>query len=240
MQDIHELRIDLAAALRLAVRHDMHEGICNHFSVAVGDDRYLINPWGSHWSELRASDLVLVDGEGQVLEGDGEVETTAVMIHGRIHRACPQAVCVLHTHMPWATSLTVVEGAGLEMCEQNALRFHERIAVDDDYRGLVLDGDEGGRIAARLGNRSVLFLAAHGVIVTGPTVACAWDDLYYLERACRLQVLGRAMGRPLRQLPEDVISHTAAQFARDRERAATVHFEAQKRTLVRDEPDYVS
>jgi len=109
MQDIREQRVDLAAALRLAVRYDMHEGICNHFSVAVGGDRYLINPWGRHWSELQASDLALVDGEGDaVLTGQlGDVMKESASIARSVVGANAERFGVelpagkrLHVHFP--------------------------------------------------------------------------------------------------------------------------------------------
>ena len=161
-------------------------------------DRFLINPYGWHWSEITASSLVLCDAEGRVLEGDNTVEPTAFFIHSRVHLAAPQAVCVLHTHMPYATALTLRQNGRLEMCEQNALIFYGRLAYDDEYGGLALDGSEGDRIAARLGNASALMLASHGVIVTGRSVAQAFTDLYYLERAAQAQVLAASGGHALR------------------------------------------
>lgn len=235
--EIRQARIDLAAAFRWAVRHGLNEGICNHFSLAVGDDRFLVNAHGLHWSEITASSILLADGEGNIIEGDRPVEPTAFFIHSRVHRACPHAVCVMHTHMPYATALTLVEGGRLEPIEQNALRFHEHIAYDDDYNGLALDNSEGDRIAAKLGNRSILFLASHGVVVAGPTVAHAYDDLYYLERACRTQVLARSTGLPLRRLGDAVIQATQQQFQGERV-SAPLHFAALKRILDREEPDY--
>ncbi|HZD26665.1 MAG TPA: aldolase [Alphaproteobacteria bacterium] len=243
--DLAELRSELACALRWAARLGLNEGVCNHFSLAVPDadgairgDRFLINPYGWHWSEITASSLVLCDGEGRVLEGDNEVEDTAFFIHRGIHRAAPNAACVMHTHMPYATALTLVHDGRLKMCEQNALMFDERIAYDDDYNGLALDGAEGDRIAAKLGNRSVLFMASHGVTVTGPSVAEAFNDLYYLERAAMFQVLARSTGGRLRSIPEAVRQRTRQQFAGERARVAARHFTALRRILDREEPEY--
>src|SRR2546430_13139071 len=192
-------RVDLGAAFRLAVRLELHEGICNHFSVMLADGRtFLLNRYGLHWSEVTASNLLVLDAAGRLLGAEGEYEKTAFWIHSRIHLAHPQAACVLHTHMPHATALTLLEDGRLEMIEQNALRFHDDIAYDDSYNGLVVDEAEGDRLARVLGTRRVLFLANHGVIVVGPTVAEAFDSLYYLERACRLQVLARSMGAQLK------------------------------------------
>ncbi len=237
--EIWQARIDLAAAFRWAVRHGLHEGICNHFSMDVGDRQFLVNRYGMHWSEITASSILLADFEGQVLEGDGEVEPTAFFIHSRIHKACPHATVVMHTHMPYATALTLCENGRLEPCEQKALRFQQHIAYDEDYNGLALDMDEGDRIAAGLGNKSILFMASHGVVVTGKTVAAAYDDLYYLERACQVQVLARQTGLPLRRLPEPVVDRTMQQSSGERI-SVPMHFASLKRILDREEPDYAA
>jgi ribulose-5-phosphate 4-epimerase/fuculose-1-phosphate aldolase len=232
-------RVDLAAAFRLAVRMDLHEGVCNHFSLMLPDGkRFLLNRYGLHWSEVTASNLLTLDASGKVLEGEGEFETTAFYIHSRIHLANPRAACVLHTHMPYASSLTLLEGGRLEMAEQNALRFFDDIAYDDTYNGLVVDNAEGDRLARVLGAKRVMFLASHGVIVAGPSVAEAFDLLYYLERACRLQVLARSTGGRLRAVRPDVVRETARLILRDTPKYAGAHFAALKRILDREEPGY--
>ncbi|MFT5447810.1 MAG: ribulose-5-phosphate 4-epimerase/fuculose-1-phosphate aldolase [Gammaproteobacteria bacterium] len=242
---LQQLRTELACSLRWAARLGLHEGVDNHFSVAVPSDdgvvrgdRFLINPYGWHWSEITASSLVLSDAEGNVLEGENSVETTAFCIHAPIHRLVPNAVVVLHTHMPHATALTLLEGGRLEMCEQNALMFDDRISYDDNYEGLALDESEGERMAGRIGNRSALFLASHGVIVTGPTVADAFNDLYYLERAAMFQVLARSTGGKLRTISLRVRENIQQQFAQDRPLLAQRHFTALQRILDKQEPDY--
>jgi ribulose-5-phosphate 4-epimerase/fuculose-1-phosphate aldolase len=232
-------RIDLAAALRLAARMQLHEGVCNHFSLMLPEGkRFLLNRYGLHWSEVTASNLLALDADGNVLEGEGEFEKTAFYIHSRIHRANPRAACVLHTHMPYATTLTLIENGRLEMVEQNALRFHDDIAYDDTYNGLVLDHAEGDRLARVLGRKRVLFLANHGVIVVGPTVAEAFDSLYYLERACRLQVLARSMGAKLKAVRAEVVRETYRMILADAPKYAGAHFGALKRILDREEPHY--
>jgi ribulose-5-phosphate 4-epimerase/fuculose-1-phosphate aldolase len=234
-------RVELAAAFRLAVRCGFHEGVCNHFSLALSDDgrEFLVNPHGHHFGELRARDLLRVNVDGKVLAGDGEVEGSALYIHGRMHVARPDLCCILHTHMPYATALTSIEGARLEPINQNALRFSGRIAYADHYGGLALDAAEGDRLAATLGDKRVLFMANHGVITTGRTVAAAFDDLYYLERACQNQVLAMATGRPLKRVPAAEVERTRAEFDLYEEQAA-LHFTALKRMLEREEPDYAA
>ena len=251
---MENMRVDLAAAFRLAVRMDLHEGVCNHFSVMLPDEkrqrsveaphkaRFLLNRYGLHWSEVSASNLLVLDARGRVLEGEGEFEKTAFYIHSRIHLAHPSAACVLHTHMPYATALTLLEGGRLEMVEQNALRFHDDIAYDDTYNGLVVDDAEGDRLARVLGAKRVMFLANHGIIVAGASVAEAFDALYYLERACRLQVLARSMlpnaGAKLRAVRPEVVRAACAMMRDDAPKYAGAHFSALKRILDREEPGY--
>lgn len=233
-------RVDLAAALRYAVRLGLHEGVCNHFSLALSEDgnEFLVNPQGLHWSELRASDLVRVRTDGTIVSGAGPVEDSAFYIHGRMHAARPDARAILHTHMPYATALTSVEGGRLLPLNQNALRFTDEIAYDDDYGGLAMDASEGDRLAAALGDKRILFMANHGVAVAGADLASAFDDLYYLERACQNQVLAMSTGRPLKPAPDAEIRAARVEFGRSGPAQARLHFTAIKRILDRDEPDY--
>lgn len=236
---LDQARIDLAAALRWAARLGFNEGVCNHFSVEVADDRYLINPQGLHWSEVTAADILLIDGAGAVIEGRHPLEPTAFFIHSWIHRLNPRARCVLHTHMPYATALTLVEGGRLEWCNQNALRFWGRVAYDDVYNGLALDAAEGERIASRLADADVVFMASHGVTVVGPSVAWAFDDLYYLERACMHQVLATqaAAGRPLRRISDETCARVCTQIAGERQQS-DLFFASVKRMLDREAPGW--
>jgi ribulose-5-phosphate 4-epimerase/fuculose-1-phosphate aldolase len=232
-------RTDLAAALRWASRLDFGEGVCNHFSMALPgeDNRFLINPQGLHWSELTPADLVVVDAHGRKVSGRHDVEPTAFFIHGSLHRGKPSARCVLHTHMPYATTLTTLHDGRLEWASQTALKFYGRVAYDDAYNGLALDEAEGDRMCASLGDADVLFLANHGVIVTGDTIGNAFDDLYYLERACTLQVTAMQTGRSLRIVPQEIAAMTGRQMQEESQQPR-LHFEALKRMLDRDEPGW--
>ncbi len=230
MTDIELLRRDLAAAFVLADRLGFSEGICNHFSAVVPGEaeRYLINPFGIHWSEMRPDHLLLIDGAGRVLEGDGEVEATARSIHIAGHRANPRHKALLHTHMPHATALTMLEGGRLEMAHQTAVRFHGRIA-HHGFGGIALDDAEGSRIAeAQRDNpdADVFFLDNHGVTVGAESVAVAFDDLYYLERACRQQILAQSTGLPLKLIEGDVLRETQRQIEQVRVELAEGHFAA--------------
>lgn len=237
--DILELRRDLACALRWAARYGLHEGVCNHFSVRLpgAPERFLINPQGLHWSEIGVGDLLVVSSAGEVLEGRHGVEPTAFFIHSAIHRTLPDAFCVMHTHMPYATALTVAQDARLEWASQNALKFYGRVAYEEAYNGLALDAEEGIRLGGKLRGADVLFLANHGVIVRGASIAQAFDDLYYLERACMAQVLAASMGRALRVVPEEVARRTAEQMTAESQQAA-LHLAALKRILDRECPEW--
>jgi len=236
-----QARVDLAAALRLADRFGLNEAIDNHFTVMVPgrDDRFLLHPYGLHWSEVRASDLIEVDADGKTVRGAGEAEGTAFCIHSRIHLSHARARCVLHTHMPYATSLTMVQDGRLEPASQTALIFYNDVAYDEGYAGLGDTLEEGQRIADALDGKRVLFLAGHGIVVTGPSVAAAFADLYYLERACRQQVLAMSTGRPLRLITDNVAAST---FGGEKQFSlhdhAEIHFAALKRLLDRDDPGY--
>jgi ribulose-5-phosphate 4-epimerase/fuculose-1-phosphate aldolase len=232
-------RIDLAAAFRLAVRFELHEGIDNHFTLMVpgAQDRFLLNAFGLHWSEVTASNLIEVGFDGRVVRGRGEAEATAYYIHSRIHRRHPRAACILHTHMPCATALTSIAGGRLEPVGINALRFNNAIAYDGAYNGEALSTEEGDRMAELLGDKRLLFLANHGVIVVGETVPQAFDDLYFLERACLVQILAMATGRPLLRVAR---RFSTGSYGTNPEatRYAEAHFAALKRILDREEPDY--
>ena len=239
-------RVDLAACYRLAERFGMNEGIDNHLTMLVPGytDRFLLAPFGMHWSEVRASDFMVVDFSGRVLSGQGSVEDTALYIHQPVHRLSPQGTCVLHTHMPYATALTMLENPRLEMAVQSALGFYNDVAYDPAYNGLAFDVTEGERLARALGARSVLMMGNHGVLVVGKTMAQAFERLYFLERAAQAQVLALSTGRPLQLIPEAVVKMTVAQFGaggkvggRDR---AELHFGALKRVLDRSDSDYAS
>jgi ribulose-5-phosphate 4-epimerase/fuculose-1-phosphate aldolase len=239
-------RVDLAACYRLAAHFGLNEGIDNHLTLLVPGytDRFLLAPFGLYWSEVRASDFMVIDFNGQALSGRGPIEDTALYIHLPVHRLSPQARCVLHTHMPYATALCMLENPRLEMAGQSALGFYDDIAYECDYNGLAYDHTEGERLARALGPMSVLMMRNHGVLVVGQSVAQAFERLYFLERAAQAQVLALSTGRPLRLIPEPVIKATVAQFqsgstvgGRDR---AELHFEALKRMLDRSAPDYAS
>ena len=237
---VQQARVDLAACFRMAARLGMHEGICNHFSAMVpgSDSLFLVNPYGWAFAEMTASRLLVCDFDGKVVAGDGVPEATAFYIHARVHLRQPRARVALHTHMPNATALAMLEGPPLAWTGQTALKFHGRLIVDDDYNGLALDEAEGDRIAESMGDADIVFMRNHGVMVVGPDIATAWDDLYYLERACEVQRLALSTGRRLKEVAPDVIARTAAQMREGDGEAARLHLASVKRLLDREVPEY--
>ena len=238
-----QARIDLAACHRLAARFGLNEGIDNHLTMLVPgySDRFYLAPFGLLWSEVKASELMELDFSGKVVSGRGLVEDTALHIHLPVHRGVPEARCVLHTHMPYATALGMLENAHLEMAGQSAIGFHGEIAYYE-YNGLALDHEEGERMAQALEGKSVLMLRNHGVLVVGGSAAQAFERLYFLERACQAQILALSTGRALRIVPQPVVEATVAQFRSCTEVGgmgrSELHFEALKRLLDRSEADY--
>lgn len=235
-------RRDLAVAFRWAARLNMHEATANHFSCAISDDGqdFLINPAGRHFSQVRAGDLVLVDVNAKNFDNAESqiVDPTAINLHGQLHRLLPHAKCILHTHMPYTTALACLKNFEFLMLDQNACRFYNRIAYDRDYSGMALEASEGERVAHVLGkSKSVLFLANHGVIVVGNSVAEAFDELYYLEKAAQLQVLALSTGRDLALIDNETAALVCKQWL-EYPKSAEHHFAALIEILDQQSPEY--
>ena len=228
-----EERKDLAAAYRWCERCGFHEGVDNHLSVMISSSppRFLINPRGRHWSRMTSDSLLVIDEHGNTIDGAGEALRTGPTIHVSIHQIHPNANVVLHTHMPYATALTAIKGGELRQVHQNSARFLNQCAYDRTFNGLAFDMNEGRRLAETMGEKRVLFMAHHGVVVVGPNVAEALDDLYYLERACETQWLAASMqNEEFQEITPEVAQRTATQF-QNRSASAKCHFEEIKRLL---------
>jgi ribulose-5-phosphate 4-epimerase/fuculose-1-phosphate aldolase len=235
-----QARVDLAAAFRLAEHFNWHEAVANHFSLAVSPDskRFLMNPRWRHFSRIKASDLLLLDAEDkQTMERPDAPDETAWCIHGRIHARLAHARCVLHVHPPYATALAGLADPEIKPIEQNTARFYNRIAYDLGYEGMATSEDEGERLARHLGNRKTMMLGNHGVLVAAASVAEAFDELYYLERACQTLVLAYSTGKPLNIMSDKVAERTARDWDLYAD-SAFVHFEEMKKVLDRKDPSY--
>jgi ribulose-5-phosphate 4-epimerase/fuculose-1-phosphate aldolase len=222
----------------MTARLNYHEGIANHCSLAVSDDgvRFLMNPYGRHWSKMRASDLLELDANTEP-DGMGEdVDPTAWTIHGALHRHAPQARCVMHLHSKHATVLACLKDPVLPPIDQNTMRFYNRVAFDDGYDGMGL-GDEGERLARTLGNRSIMLMGQHGILVAGPSVAQCFDDIYYFERAAETYITALMTGQPLNIASHEIAEKTAQQWE-TYPGFAHKHLAAIRAILDEEEPDY--
>jgi ribulose-5-phosphate 4-epimerase/fuculose-1-phosphate aldolase len=237
------MRVDLAAAHRLAYHHGFSEGIFNHLTSSVPGkpDRYLQIPFGLHWSEITASCFLEVSHDGKVLGGEGERELSGYCIHSPIHRLIPDAVCVMHTHMPHASALARLEDPQIKPIGQTEVGLMKDVVYDDHYSGPAFECAEGERLAGLLGSKTVMIMANHGVLTVGKSVAEAYDSLYYLERVAQVQLYAMWTGQRLKPLPQKVVDKTMETIGGPmygNKPHWEHHFAALKRMLDRREPDY--
>jgi ribulose-5-phosphate 4-epimerase/fuculose-1-phosphate aldolase len=234
-------RIDLAAAFRWFARLDMHESVANHLSLAVSAEgsKFLINPRGRHFARICASDLLLIDARDQAtLERPEAPDPTAWYLHARLHERVPEARCVMHLHSKYATALACLEDSTLYPIDMNTMRFFGRVALDRDFSGMALSDEEGDRVAALLqGGRSVLLMANHGALVIGPSVAQAFDEFYYFERAAETLLTCYATGKPLRIVSDEIAALTEKQW-RGYGQLTLDHFDNVKAILDAEDPSY--
>ena len=231
-------REDLAAAFRWTARLNMHEAVANHFSLAVNESgsKFLLNPIGMHFSEICASDLILIDAnDTETMSQHNAPDPTAWAIHSALHRNNPQARCILHVHPKYATILSSLDDKEMKPIDQNTMRFYERVSIDRDFSGMGL-GKEAERLSTLLGNNPVLLMGNHGVLTAAKTVASAFDELYYFERSCQTLIGAYQTGKKLHFVSHKVAKKTAQQWI-DYD-ASEMHFEALKRILDKEEPDY--
>ena len=207
-------RVDLAAAFRWTAKLDMHEGVANHFSLAVGDGKVLINPNKRHFSRIKASEILEIDvNDLETLNRPDAPDPTAWGLHGGLHKHCPHARCAMHVHSAHATVLACLQDLRLPPIDQNAATFFNRQAIDDGYGGLAFE-DEGARCASLLANpkHKVLIMGNHGVMVIGDTVFETFNRLYYFERAAKTYIEALKTGQPLRILSDEVAEKVAQEM----------------------------
>ena len=235
-----QLRVDLAAAFRLAVDFGWHEAIANHFSLAVSPDgkKFLMNPRWMHFSRIRASDLQLLDAaDPETMNRPDAPDPSAWCIHGNMHANLPQARCLLHVHSPYATAIACLADPEIKPIDQNTARFYNRVTVDLGFGGIADDQAEGERLVCALGNGNRMMMGNHGVLIAAETVAQAFDDLYYLERACQTLVLAYSTGQKLNVMPAELAEKTARGWENYKD-SAFVHFAEMKRILDAKDPSY--
>jgi ribulose-5-phosphate 4-epimerase/fuculose-1-phosphate aldolase len=237
-----QVREELAAAYQLAALHRMTDHIYTHISARVpGEDaHFLLNAYGLMFDEVTASNLVKVDLQGNVLAdatGLG-INQAGFIIHGAIHEHRHDAMCVMHTHTQAGIAVSAQKD-GLRMLSQHAMRFHGKVAYHD-YEGVVLDMDEREHILKNLGSLNVLILRNHGLLVCGASIRDAFDQMYYLERSCQIQIAAQSSGVPLIEASDAVAARVAAQFDRPGRPSKDKHWPPLLRMLDRLAPEYKS
>jgi ribulose-5-phosphate 4-epimerase/fuculose-1-phosphate aldolase len=240
--DLWQMRVDLAAAFRLSARNGWNEAVANHFSLATSPDgkNFLMNPRWRHFSRMRASELMHLNVEDKsTMSRPDAPDLTAWSLHGRLHAALPHARCIIHLHPTYATVVASLADPDIKPIDQNTARFYNRLAIDMGYGGMANTSEEGDRIAGLLGNKSIMMMGNHGVLVCASTVAEAYDLTYYLERACRNLVLAYQTGQPLHIMTPDVAEKTAQEWEADRDQFH-VHFAEMKAILDAEDASYAS
>jgi ribulose-5-phosphate 4-epimerase/fuculose-1-phosphate aldolase len=234
-----QARVDLAACYRLVAHFKMTDWIYNHISVRVpgSHEHYLINPFGLLYEEITASSLVKVDVTGRLVEDVAlEVNPAAFVIHGAIHQARPEVACVLHTHTRAGVGVAA-QAQGLLPLSQHAFKVFNRLAYHD-FEGIALDMDEQQRLVADIGTKDVLILRNHGLLTMGRTVREAFELMYYLERACEIQIAALSGKSEIIIPPPHVCQRTCEQFANDSSFVKGRDWQALLRLLDRTDPSY--
>lgn len=234
-----EARVDLACMFRWTARLNMHEAVANHFSLAVNDDgtQFLMNPRHKHFSRIKASDLQLLDAnDPSCMDAPDAPERTAWALHGALHRRNPEARCAVHVHSHYATALASLKDPRMLAIDQTTCRFFDRVAIDDGFDGMGID-DEAERVCDQFGDKSILMMGNHGVMIHGPSAAWAFDEVYHFERAARTLITAMSTGRELCVVSDDVARKTMQQWIEDTS-FADAHLSELKAILDEEEPDY--
>ena len=236
-----EILNDLAAVFRWTARLNMHEGIANHFSVCLpgSNGSFYVNGTGMHFSKIKASDLVLIEEEKfeEMQNKPDIVDPTAINIHGTIHKEVPNAKCILHVHSKYATALSCLKDPTLPPIDQNTMRFYNRVAVYDDFGGLGFE-EESNKMANSIGNHNTLLLSNHGILTAAPTVAQAFDDLFYFEKACETYITALSTGKELKIASSEIAEKTAQDWENYSTNLGELHLKAIRSILDSEDPTY--
>jgi ribulose-5-phosphate 4-epimerase/fuculose-1-phosphate aldolase len=230
-----QLKQRLAAGFRLFARYGFDEGVAGHITVRDPEDphTFWVNPFGMYFGHIRASDLILVSSEGEVIRGRAKVNRAAFAIHSRIHAARPEVNAAAHSHSLYGRSWSTL-GRKLDPITQDACAFYEDHELFDDYTGVVLDTSEGDRIGAALGRSKAVILRNHGLLTVGKSVDAAVFWFLSMDRCCHSQLLAEAAGKPIAIDPEHA-RKTHGQVGS--EGAGWLSFQPLYDRIVREEPD---
>ena len=240
-----QVRIDLAAAYRLAAQRGWDDTVYTHISAALpgAPGVYLINPFGARFDEITASSLVKVNTRGEVVDGSGaRVNPSGFAIHGAVHAARPGLECVMHLHTQAGVALAMLPG-GLRPTSQWAMRLHGRLGRHA-YEGLALGAEEQARLVANLGELDGVILENHGPLMVGRTVAEAWMLMYLFDRAAQAQLAAMAAsGGRVNIVSDSLAALTYRQWVGDgtddtSERDGDIEWPALLRGLDRTDPSY--
>jgi ribulose-5-phosphate 4-epimerase/fuculose-1-phosphate aldolase len=238
-----QVRVDLAAAYRLVHHHRMTDLVYTHLTARVPgpEDHFLINRYGMLFNEVTASNLLKIDEDGTVVGGDGDeaVNYAGFVIHGAVHMARPDVGCVMHIHTRASMAVSALK-CGLLPLFQTAMRFWGHIAYHD-YEGPAIDLEERARLVADLGSHDAMILRNHGLLTCAPTVAEAFNIMYWLERSCDAQVAAMSCGSELIVPSDEVAARTAHLYQpATRRRYGLLEWPAMLRLVDQVDPSYRS
>ncbi len=228
----------LAAAFRLFARYGFDEGVAGHITVRDPEfpDHFWVNPFGMYFGHIRVSDLLLVNHKGEVVEGDKPVNAAAFAIHSQVHQARPDVIAAAHAHSTYGKTWSTL-GRFLDPLTQDACSFYEDHALFDDYTGVVLESQEGKRIAVTLGDRKAIILRNHGLLTVGHSVdETAWWFIT-MDRSCQVQLMAEAAGKPV-LIDPDTASLTYSQVGTHY--MGWFSFQSLYDMIVRQEPDLLN
>jgi ribulose-5-phosphate 4-epimerase/fuculose-1-phosphate aldolase len=233
-QRLH-LKQQLAAAFRLFAHYDFDEGVAGHITARDPEHphQFWVNPFGMYFGHIRASDLILVDANGEVIKGRGRVNRAAFAIHSRVHAARPDVIAAAHSHSLYGRTWSTL-GRLLDPLTQDACAFYRDHGLFDDYTGVVLDTSEGDRIAQALGSKKAVILRNHGLLTVGQSVEAAAFWFISMDRCCHTQLMAEAAGEPLLISPESA-EKTRGQVGS--ERIGWFGFQPLYARIVREQPD---
>ena len=235
-----EMRVNLAAAYRVAAHLRMTDLIYTHISARVpgGKPHFLLNAFGLMWDEVNASNLVKVDYDGEIVDDPTGLgcNRAGFVIHSAIHKARPEIHCVMHTHTAAGVGVSAQE-QGLLPLSQHAMRLTGNVSYHD-YEGVALDLDEQKRLVSDMGDCMTMILRNHGLLTCGTTVREAVDYMYYLERACQAQIAAMAGGARLVMPSPEIAIKVAAQFNRPGYQEKKGEWRAFIRMLDKTDPSY--
>ena len=225
----------LAAGFRMFAHFGFNEGDAGHITLRDPEvsDHFWVNPLGVHVSQISVSDLILVNHDGKVVQGDKDVNIAAFAIHSRLHAARPDVNAAAHSHSIYGRTFSTL-GRPLDPISQDACAFYETQAIYKDFSGVVEEVDEGDEIAKALGDKKVIILQNHGILTTGPSVDVALWFYMSMERCCQAQLMAEAAGKPI-SVSHDTAVKTRNFIANDI--AAWASYQPAFDMIVKKEPD---